>query len=237
MSIDRERHRRRSIRLPGYDYARAGAYFVTLCVQGREALFGEIIDTEVDLNKAGLTMWSWWHQLPRAFPGVELDEMVVMPNHLHGIVIIGQVPLADEPMADEAAVQQGRHAGLPLRPDIAVDPHTPDTPNDAGRFTRPSGSPAASVGADLRVCPVSLPRLVQWFKTMSTTDYIKGVKLFDWPPFDKRLWQRNYYEHIVRNDADLARIRRYIADNPANWERDRENPRFGPGNPMIPRNR
>ena len=103
----------------------------------------------------------------------------------------------------------------------------------------------AIVGADLRVCPHDLPvcpdepgahtsagahigvplqRIVQWFKTMTTNEYIRGVKQFGWPRFDRRLWQRNYYEHIVRNDDELNRIREYIMNNPLKWELDRENP-------------
>ncbi|HEY64384.1 MAG TPA: hypothetical protein G4O02_07405 [Caldilineae bacterium] len=100
------------------------------------------------------------------------------------------------------------------------------------------------VGADLRVRPdedasrwnahsggthagVPLPAVVQWFKTMTTNEYIRGVKTLGWPPFPRRLWQRNYYEHIIRNDQEWDRIRTYIANNPLHWERDRENPSVG----------
>jgi REP element-mobilizing transposase RayT len=96
------------------------------------------------------------------------------------------------------------------------------------------GSPAA-VGADLRVCPdilgecehtlgehtgSPLHAIVQWFKTMTTNEYIRGVKTLGWQPFNKRVWQRNYYEHIIRDHNDYARIAGYIADNPANWAND-----------------
>ena len=99
------------------------------------------------------------------------------------------------------------------------------------------------VGADLRVCPGSsgdqgahtepqgahagapLPRIVQWFKTMTTNEYIRGVKELGWMPFPGRLWQRNYYEHVIRDDREMNAIRQYIVDNPAKWAEDRENPR------------
>ncbi len=88
------------------------------------------------------------------------------------------------------------------------------------------------VGADLRVRPSPqgthigppLPQIVQWFKTMTTNEYIRGVKERGWPPFPGRLWQRNYYEHVIRDEGDLERIRQYIVDNPARWALDEENP-------------
>jgi REP element-mobilizing transposase RayT len=90
----------------------------------------------------------------------------------------------------------------------------------------------AHVGADQRVCPdetgahtgAPLPEIIQWFKTMTTNEYIRGVKQSGWPPFRGRLWQRNYYEHIIRNDQSLHCIRQYIAENPLRWHLDRENP-------------
>jgi len=89
-----------------------------------------------------------------------------------------------------------------------------------------------TVGADLRVGPNSegahagapLPTIIQWFKTMTTNEYMRGVKTRSWTPFAGRLWQRNYYEHIVRCENELTRIREYIANNPLQWEMDRENP-------------
>jgi REP element-mobilizing transposase RayT len=71
---------------------------------------------------------------------------------------------------------------------------------------------------------VPLPTIIQWFKTMTTNEYIRGVKTLEWPSFRGKLWQRNYYEHIVRNDLGLYRIRQYIIANPARWPEDRENP-------------
>jgi len=87
------------------------------------------------------------------------------------------------------------------------------------------------VGADLRVCPnpgahtgAPLPQIVQWLKTMTTNEYIRRVKSDEWHPFSGKLWQRNYFDHIIRNEESLNRIREYIMNNPAQWEFDRENP-------------
>jgi putative transposase len=154
-----------------------------------------------------LIVESWWHDIPRRFPGSGIDAFVVMPNHLHGIVVIESSEETATPVEDE----QGRHIGLPLQAEPRI------------------------VGADRRVCPVpntrvstlqtpSLPRIIQWFKTMTTNDYLDGVKHHDLPLLRNRLWQRNYYEHIIRSDRDLDRIRSYIDANPSDWANDEEHP-------------
>ena len=203
MTYDPMRHHRRSIRLRGYDYAQAGAYFVTICVQDRACLFGEVIDSEVRLNEAGRMVVRWWDELARAYLGIDSDAFIAMPNHVHGIIVLGARP--DELEGGGGPDDEGRHIGLPL-PDNAV------------------------VGADLRVRPpgdvrrASLSRVVQWFKTMTTNEYIQGVRNLEWPPFRGRLWQRNYYEHVIRDERSLERLRDYVAGNPAGWPTDRLHP-------------
>ncbi|NWG20922.1 MAG: transposase, partial [Chloroflexi bacterium] len=88
MTYDPNRHHRRSIRLKGYDYTQAGAYFVTIVTQNRECLFGEIVDGEMRLNESGACVVRWWEDIPRHFPNVDTDAFVVMPNHMHGIIVI-----------------------------------------------------------------------------------------------------------------------------------------------------
>ncbi|PIP37481.1 MAG: hypothetical protein CO107_06885 [Deltaproteobacteria bacterium CG_4_9_14_3_um_filter_51_14] len=166
---------RRSVRLQGYDYSRAGAYFVTVCAHNRACLFGDIVDGEMQLNDAVRMVEQWWAELNNKFPHIETDEYVIMPNHFHGIIILVGADLRVRP-------HSGAHAGAPL------------------------------------------PTIIQWFKTMTTNAYIHGVKTNGGAPFPGKLWQRNYYEHIIRNDDELNRIREYIVNNPAKWALDRENP-------------
>ena len=206
MRYDPERHHRRSIRLRGYDYRAVGAYFITIVVQDRAFLFGEVVDGEMRLSEAGRMVERWWLELNRRFPHVLTDAYVVMPNHFHGIVVIHSPP-----------------------PDTTAPP-------DVGADLRVCPD-SARVGADLRVCPntrvcpdsggahtgAPLPTIVQWFKTMTTNEYIRMVKHAGWTPFRGRLWQRNYYEHIIRNERALERIRDYILTNPLHWHLDREN--------------
>ena len=171
-------HHRRSIRLKGHDYSREGAYFVTVVVHDRELLLS---------NPAAAAMIQrWWDELPRKFPAVDVNAFVVMPNHVHGIIVIGADLRVGPP--DERA--GGEHTGSPLRAMSGLD---------------------GSVGADLRVGPdrrnardPTLGRIIQWFKTMTTNEYIRGVEQHGWPPFRHRFWQRSYYEHVIR-DEEIGR--------------------------------
>lgn len=167
-------HHRRSIRLKGYDYTQAGTYFVTICVQHRMCLLGEICDKIMRHNAAGQMIQAVWNELPQHYPGVAIDAFVAMPNHVHGIILL-----------------------------TGID----------------------QVNADQTTAPVlSLPEVVHRFKSLTTAQYRKGVSEGGWKPFPGKLWQRNYYEHIVRDATELNHIRDYIARNPAHWAEDAENP-------------
>jgi REP element-mobilizing transposase RayT len=186
MPFDPARHHRRSIRLRGYDYSQAGAYFVTICSQGRDCLFGSITGGAVALSPAGERVAAW-EDLPARYPGVDLDAWVLMPNHLHGILVL-----------------HGPQAG----------PAAPGGPAD-GPVQAPPSPPAAA-------SPVRQPtlgQLVAAFKYLST----KAVNLLRETP-GRRMWQRNYYDHVIRDDEDLDRLRQYTAENPLRWELDTLNP-------------
>ncbi len=185
MTFDPDKHHRRSVRLRGYDYAQEGAYFVTVCLQGRACLLGDI-DREMKLNDAGCMVERWWCELNHKFPTVETDACIVMPNHFHGVLFI---------------VSTGR--GDPMWSPSSTAGHEDGHP--------PKGAP-------------TLGDVMGWLKTMTTNEYIRGVKQHGWPPFQGRLWQRNYHEHVIRDERELTRIREYVASNPARWAMDPENP-------------
>ncbi len=201
-------HHRRSIRLKGYDYTQAGAYYITVVTQGRVCLLGEVADGAMVLNDAGHMIQAVWDQIPSHYQGVQTDAFVVMPNHIHGIVIlVGAGPRA----CPDPGVGQRPGADVGQRPGPDVGQH-----------------PGPGVGQPQGVAPtMSLADVVHRFKTLTTKRYIDGVKQRGWSPFPGKLWQRNYYEHIIRNETDLNGIRRYIVDNPAGWMQDAENPREG----------
>ncbi|MBR1126529.1 hypothetical protein JQ628_33760 [Bradyrhizobium lablabi] len=187
---------RRSLRLRGYDYSTAGAYFVTICAQDRACVFGDVADDAMVLNDAGQMVAALWAGIPARFPKVEIDRFVVMPNHLHGILFL--------PDTEDAG------ATMP----------------DKGATTRVAPT-SESVGAPLVGAPMAHVRLgdiVGAFKSLTTVAYIDGVNSNGWPEFRGRLWQRNYYEHIIRDEPALNRIRRYVEENPARWDLDEENP-------------
>lgn len=168
MGYDREVHHRRSIRLRGYDYARPGAYFVTVCTHAKGHLFGDVEEGQMKPNAFAETVRLSWTDLPRHYPNIRLDSFVVMPNHVHGIIeMVG--------------------AGL------------------YGRVCKPAPTHALS-------------EIVRGFKTFSARS-INGMRGTPGRP----VWQRNYYEHIIRDAKELAVIREYIATNPVRWDTDPEN--------------
>ena len=165
-------HRRRSSRLKGYDYSQAGAYFVTACTTNQECLFREILDGEMKLNRLDLIVQDCWTSFPDHFNNVEFDEYVVMPNHLHGIIIIYEVGAT--------------HA-----------------------------SPLHAFGPK----PGSLGAIVGSFKS-AVSKRVNTIKQLP----DGSIWQRNYHDHIIRDEDSLDRIRKYVRLNPIRWQDDREIP-------------
>jgi len=184
MKYNPDVHHRRSIRLQGYDYSRSGGYFVTICTENRECLFGDVIDGEMALNDAGRIAADEWTKTALIRDEIQLDEWVVMPNHFHGIVWITHGTV--------------RHC----RGDRPVAPTTI-------RPVAPTAGPQ----------PRSLGAMIAGFKS-AVTKRINELR----QTAGAKLWQRNYYEHIVRNENELNRIRQYIIDNPKNWKSDRNYP-------------
>ena len=168
---------RRSIRLRGFDYSRDGAYFVTICTRGRACLLADVVGGEMRLSEAGRVVQEVWEGLPLHYPHVQTDAWVIMPNHVHGIIVLSafdtQVRACLNP-APTARANETRHG---------------------------------------------LPEIVRALKTFSARR-INALRGAMGSPF----WQRNYYEHVIRDDDSLNRIRQYIMDNPARWGEDPENP-------------
>ncbi len=185
MSYNRDKHHRRSLRLSGYDYSQNGAYFVTVCTQNRECLFGKIENGEMRLNDTGRMVCQCWQDIPLHFPNVLNDGFVVMPNHFHGILFIVGAIVG----AKNVSPLQAKNVS-PLQ----------------GQRTDGTSKTIGSI--------------VRGFK-IGVTKWMRN----DYP--GKNVWQRNYFEHIIRDDDDLNRIRKYIVENPAKWEIDRENPHAG----------
>lgn len=196
MSFNPNIHHRRSIRLKDYDYSLKGLYFITICCQNRVCRFGDIVETKMVLNDAGIMIDKWYNELENKFHDIKCHEMVIMPNHIHFIV-------------ENIGLTVG--ANLCVRPNNNIRPTNNIRPNqnESGNL-----SEGEHIGSPLR-------GIIQWFKTMTTNEYIRGVKQLGWDAFDGKLWQRNYYEHIIRNETSYLRIVEYINNNPANWKEDK----------------
>ena len=180
MNFNPNINNRRSIRLTGYDYSQSGMYFITICNQDKDCLYGEIMKGEMILNDAGNMINKWWNKIPEKFNDFELDTYQIMPNHFHAI-IINNTTVGANP---------------------CVRPEQPNPSLDSKKID-------------------SLSDIVQWFKTMTTNEYIKGVKTLEWTPFNGKLWQRNYYDNVIRDEKSYEKITDYITNNPYYWEEDR----------------
>ncbi len=176
MKYDPQIHHRRSIRLQGYDYTQAGAYFITICSSQREYIFGNVVDGEMELNSWGETASTEWFKSAKLRTQVELyeEEFVVMPNHIHGIIWL----------------------------------------KDVG--TRRRRVPTEKFGKSVMG---SIPTIIRAYKSAVTyaINSLQNAR-------GSVIWQRNYYEHVIRNEKELELISKYIDYNPLNWQLDRDNP-------------
>jgi len=226
---------RKQIRLKKYDYSLPGWYYVTICTQNRENLFGDIGNQKMIINDAGKMIDKWYLKIPDRFKNVTLDTYRIMPNHLHGIIVIngqthGFASCGQTHGFAPTGVNPNRIANPVVGADPCVGPRmTMPDPCVGPRMTMPDPCvgprmtmPDPCVGRRNQ----TLFKTIRWFKTMATNQYIRNVKNNEWKPFNKHLFQRNYYEHIIRNETELAKIRRYIKSNPEIWERDRNKNQF-----------
>ena len=198
-------HHRRSIRLKGYDYSQAGLYFITICCQDRACLFGGVVKGEMILNDAGMMVENEWNQLHERFTNIQLHEYIVMPNHFHAILeIVGATLVVAAPNGE------------------TVSPNG-ETVSPNGETVSPNGE--TEKGQPQGVAPTQKNKtvgdMVGAFKSIVTVEYIRGVKNWGWAPFNGKLWQRNYHEHIIRNEQSYQRISDYIINNPTKWIEDK----------------
>lgn len=203
--FDSNLHHRRSIRLKGYDYTQAGGYFVTICTHRHESILGKVVDGKMQLSPYGQIAFDFWPEIPAHFPNVEVAPFVIMPNHVHVIIMIHEsrrgavaAPLGGEtpPVQDMEDGQAMRGETLPAR--------------DMGEGRVKGGETPPRYG---------LGQIVAYYK-YQTTQRINALRGSPGVPF----WQRNYYEHIIRNEVEWQKIWDYIQINPLRWEEDQLHP-------------
>lgn len=188
------------MRWQGYDYSLSGLYFITICVQGSLCLFGRIQEGEMILNDAGMMVARWYYELQHKFPSIWCDTLVVMPNHIHCVIL--------------NSVTAGGRIDPPLLNNVdtaclgrQIDRHQHE---QVGLSQQSLYLPDEEETVDIRA-------VIQWFKTMTTNEYIQGVKQKCWHPFLRKLWQRSYWERVIRNPHEYDMIINYIATNPQRW--------------------
>ena len=293
----KNKYRIKSTRLEGYNYSRAGLYFITICTNNRLNLFGKIDDNgKMELNDSGKMINFWWSEIETHFEWCKINEFIIMPNHIHGIIEIIETPVEIDRRVNLRHHQRNENAKIKNddgnnnlkdlnhlnnlksndnendylndnennnENDNLNDLNSNDNSNDnennysnenensrtmnspifdnqkkiyriENRQTRRSVSTAytpsiteTTFGGKM----VGLFKIIQWFKTMTTNMYIRGVKNDHWKPFYKKLWQSKYWDHIIRNEKENIRISNYIINNPKKWFTDKLN--NGKGNIVI----
>lgn len=179
--FDATKHHRRSIRLPHFDYAQPGGYFITICTHNRSCLFGDVINGEMILNEYGIAARDEWLKTLKIRENIKLDEFVIMPNHIHGIIRILE--------------RKGTMHRAP----------TDDRASTLEQFGKPTSN--------------TIPNTVRGYKS-AVTNQINIVRRTPGLP----VWQRNYYERVIRHEKELSETRQYIINNPVNWEMDENYP-------------
>ncbi|MGL5874977.1 MAG: transposase [Xenococcaceae cyanobacterium] len=184
MTLYKNKYRVESIRLPNRDYAANGWYFVTICTQQKIHYFGNIINTEMQRSPIGEIAQKFWEEIPQHFAFTHVDKYIIMPNHLHGIIVI------DRPIDRQSNVET-RYIASP-------------TPTDRSNKFAP-------------LKPGSLQAIIHAYKASVTRWCRKNQQ-------EHFAWQPRFYEHIIRDDGSLEKIREYIVNNPSKWEEDKNNP-------------
>ena len=211
--MDKHRH---SIRLKNYDYSQAGLYFVTICTENHSCLFGKINGGKMILNDAGKMVEKWYFELQNKFHDIRGDEYVIMPNHFHAIIVNVGADLCVRPNVGIAnnIYNRNRANSNNVAPEHKnINAQMQINVNDNSSKNKTIHNPGLLQGEGGHIGP-PLQRVIQWFKTMTTNEYIRNIKQHNWRRFTDKLWQRGYYEHVIRKNDELNIIREYINNNP-----------------------
>ena len=226
-------HRRNSLRLKFFNYSAPSVYFVTLCVNQHLCLFGQVTDKMLKLNAAGKMVAKVFTNLSQYYTGILIDTYIVMPDHFHGIITI------DHPVGAGLCARPKIENGIQTSNDQTLFFDHPrvtnkcnDTHSDWYKWRQACSTKngRASVnywnslnGRARRPAPtddqIALGEIIGRFKSYTTTQYISGVKNNQWKAFYEKLWQRGYYDHIVKDKKELFAIRNYITNNPLHWNK------------------
>ncbi|MEH2316641.1 transposase [Nostoc sp.] len=187
-----------STRLPAWSYASNAGYFITICTDGKKCFFGEVVQGEMQLSTIGEVAHKLWYEIPNHFSNCQIDSFCVMPNHIHGILVINQTQEED-----------------------AMNPRTHEEDAMNRVSTRGDGQRGGVTGLfNPMLSKNSLSKIIRWYKGRCTFEINQIYEGFG--------WQGRFHDNIIRNEFALDKIRQYIINNPINWERDREQPPHHP---------
>jgi putative transposase len=223
MPYNPDKHHRQSIRLPEYDYSYPAAYFVTACTLNREHFFGAICDGILSLSKAGKIAHRCWASIPSHFSHVELGDFIIMPNHIHGILLLTSA-MSDSTTSDVTNLGKGAACCAPTaagNSDIAEDSTNlgkgaaccAPTAADNGKIGNSTSKMNTPILPPLK--KGSLPTIMRSYKSAVTKAINENC------PELHFAWHRNYYEHVIRSERTRAVITEYIQSNPYKWKEDR----------------
>lgn len=235
MKYNPQVHHRRSIRLKGYDYSQAGLYFITICCQDRKCRFGKIENDEMIFNEFGIIAYNEWENLPMRFPNFELDVFQIMPNHMHGIILLSAPPVGagftpaqnnSTPAQNDSVVQNNlmnENVGIL---ENMVGSTAENTAKNTAENGAENGTGNGTGNGTENTANATIGNIVGAYKSLVANSCLKmhlsksfgaGVT----PVQMGKLWQRNYYEHIIRNEQSYQTISNYIINNPAKWNCDK----------------
>ena len=207
-------HHRRTIRLQGYDYSQSGMYFVTICCKDKICRFGKIENGEMMLNNFGEIAYNQWVKLSERYDNVLLDVFQIMPNHIHGIIVLNDVETTDK-NTNTIAANHASAVGAGLAPALVEQPHAQTENMNIANYvvgaTRAGASPAPTRD--------TLGNIIGAYKSLVANQCLEIFKSKN--EYMNKLWQRNYWERIIRNDNSYQYIANYIINNPENWENDK----------------
>ena len=215
-----------SARLQNWDYSSNGAYFITICTQNREHYFGEIKDAAMQLSTIGQLAEQYWKEIPNHFPFVELENFVVMPNHIHGILIINK--LHDDITAEMRLIASVRDNIAPNTQLIApenndIAPENDDNLEETRLIASVRNEISSVRGDEINIGgfagdknPMfhdSISKIIRWYKGRCSFEIRKSHASF--------AWQSRFHDHIIRNAHSFENIQNYIRDNPQKWKEDK----------------
>jgi putative transposase len=188
-----------SARLVGWDYSNEGAYFITICTQGKKHFFGECIEGKMKLTTAGAIAQGFWYEIPKHFPNVELGEFVVMPNHIHGILMLHTV----ETLHRNVSSAEDNTPSSPEQTTISCEKETLRCNVSTGAFFQKISPKSGSIAT-----------IVRSYKSICTKHIHQTFPAMNFE------WQTRFWDNIIKDDRSFETITHYIINNPHNWHRD-----------------